>query len=393
MLDPSKVWTGALNTEAVEECDRWVGLYDTTLRDGEQTVGVTFSPQQKLEIALALDRLGVDRIEAGFPRVSEEDAEAYRLIMGASLKAEVWGFSRAVPADIQQLVDLGVSCTIIESPVSDGKIKAYGLTRDTIIDRVSRSVRTAVGSGMKVCFFAVDSTRADRPFLMAAYAAALEAGATEVAVVDTLGIAAPEAAASLVADIRTEFADEVSVHWHGHNDFGLGVACSLAAARAGADWVQGTINGMGERAGNSNLGEFALAFEALYGGRTSLDFIHLVDTCDLVRRHGDYEIEPYKPISGETVFRRESGAVAAQFHEPSAVEPYSSDLVGATRDLVLGKKSGIKSIEYKVAALGIEVAESEFPGLLAAVKSLAVQKRSIVSDGEFRELIDGVVSD
>src|SRR5207249_3138524 len=173
--------------------DARVGFYDTTLRDGEQTVGVVLTPEDKLELARGLDELGIERIEAGFPRVSADDRRAVELIRDAGLRAEVWGFSRAV-----------------------------------------------------------------------------DAGAHEVVVVDTIGIATPEAVADLVGRTRDWLGADRPIHFHGHNDFGLATAAAVAAVRAGANWIQGTVNGMGERAGNANLPEIALALRGLYGVETKL---------------------------------------------------------------------------------------------------------------------------
>ena len=148
-LDRSKVWTGDLNAKALEPQPRvTVGLYDTTLRDGEQTVGVVLSPEQKLEIATALSHAGVDRIEAGFPRVSEEDARAISLILDAGLDAEIWGFSRAVRADVEALVELGVRASVIESPISDGKLAALGVSRETMLERIRAAVSFAAEEGI-----------------------------------------------------------------------------------------------------------------------------------------------------------------------------------------------------------------------------------------------------
>lgn len=393
MIDRSLIWTSDINERTVDTSPfegRRIGIYDTTLRDGEQTVGVVLSPDDKLAIAIALDGLGVDRIEAGFPRVSDDDVKAYELIMAAQLKAEIWGFSRAVPADVEQLLELGVNFAVIEAPLSDGKLAAYGMDRDTVMGRVVTAVEHAVANDVTVCFFGVDGTRADPLFLADVYRAAVEAGAQELAVVDTLGIAAPEAAASMIEAVRDWVGPDIPLHWHGHNDFGLATACAIAAVGAGADWIQGAINGMGERAGNANLAEFALALDVLYHGSTGLRFERLAEVSELVRERSGYALEPYKPVTGENLFVRESGAVAAQFHDPSAIEPYSSQITGARRGIVLGKKSGIASIEIKLDELGIEVPEERRAELLAEVKIRGAAKQGIVTDDEFRQLAAGV---
>jgi isopropylmalate/homocitrate/citramalate synthase len=375
------IWTGEVNRAYAFEAE--VGFYDTTLRDGEQTVGVVLDPQQKLEIARGLAEAGVERIEAGFPRVSPDDWEAVKLIAGAGLPAEIWGFSRAVRADVDALVELDVQASVIESPISDLKLEALGVARDTMLGRIRDAVSYAVGNGITVAYFGVDSTRADPAFFDEAYAAAVEAGAAELVVVDTIGVATPEAVHELVG--RTQVLG-VPVHFHGHNDFGLATANAVAAVRAGARWIHGTVNGMGERAGNANIGEVALALRALWGVETNLDLARIRVLGDRVRELSDYALEPWKPLVGENLFRRESGAVASQFHDPPAIEPYSSELVGAERSIVLGKKSGIDSIRIKSEELGLELSEEQQRELLARVKALGAEKRGLVTDDEFREL-------
>jgi isopropylmalate/homocitrate/citramalate synthase len=380
------IWTGELNNPY--RINGRVGLYDTTLRDGEQTVGVVLGPEEKLEIACLLDDAGVDRIEAGFPRVSEDDARAVRLISEAGLRAEVWGFSRAVPADLEMLVDLGVSYSVIESPISDVKLDAIGVSREKMLERIASAMRFAAEHGIYAAFFGVDSTRADLGFFRQAYETAVEAGAREVAVVDTLGIAGPEAVADLLTRTR-EWLDGTPVHFHGHNDFGLATASAVAAVRAGATWLHGTVNGMGERAGNANLGEIALTLRAVYGVESGLRLDRIRDVSERVRELSGYELEPWKPLVGENLFRRESGAVASQFHDPPSIEPYSSELVGADRSIVLGKKSGLDSIRIKAEELGLDVPEERRAELLAAVKARGAEKRGLVTDEEFRALVEG----
>jgi isopropylmalate/homocitrate/citramalate synthase len=382
------IWTGELNERALDGAQnpRRVRFYDTTLRDGEQTVGVVLAPEQKLVIAQALDELGVERIEAGFPRVSEDDRRAVELIRDADLGAEVWGFSRAVQADVDAIVELGLRATVIESPLSDLKLDALGVSREKMLGRITDAISYAAGKGILVAFFGVDGSRADLAFLEQAYRAAVEAGAREVVVVDTLGIAAPETAAFLVSSMRSWLGEEVPVHWHGHNDFGLATAAAISAFRAGAEWIQGTINGMGERAGNASIGEVAMALTALYGAETGIELEKVREVSALVRSLGGYELEPWKSVVGENLFVRESGAVAAQFHDPPSIEPFSSTLVGAERRIVLGKKSGIDSIRIKAEELGLDVPEDRRPALLEAVKRLGTEKRGLVTDDEFRDL-------
>ena len=385
-----KVWVSDLNArpEIRSAFPRTeVRFYDTTLRDGEQTVGVVLSPQQKLEIARKLDELGISRIEAGFPKVSPEDAEAITLMRKANLKAELWGFSRAVRADVEELVRLGLSASVIESPTSDIKLKAYGLSREEVLKRITDAVSFAKQNGITVAYFAVDGTRTELDFLKKVYIAALDAGASEIVVVDTIGACGPEAVEILVREVCQWVGPNVPVHYHGHNDFGMATACAVAAVRSGASWIQGTINGMGERAGNADIGEIALALHCLYDVPVALDLSKVREVSDVVSKASGYTLDAWKPLVGENLFMRESGAVASQFHIPEAIEPYSSDLVSARRRVVLGKKSGLDSIDLKAKELGLTIATDQRAAILAAVKKQAIAKRGLLTDVEFSEIV------
>ncbi len=386
----SDVWVSELNRRreirAPFDAVGRVEFYDTTLRDGEQTVGVVFTPEEKLQIARQLDRLGVARIEAGFPRVSQADKEAFAAILSERLQAEIWGFSRAVVEDIGILVELGVKAAVIEVPVSEIKLSAYGLNREKVLQRAERAVSYARQEGMKVCFFPVDGTRGDLGFLREVYQAGIGAGADEAAIVDTIGACGPEAVEFAVSEVGRWLGDKVPLHFHGHNDFGLATASAIAAVRAGASWIQGTINGMGERAGNADLGEIALALHCLYGVESGLKLNALSEASETVRQAGGYGLEDWKPVVGRNLFTRESGAVASQFHIPEAIEPFSAELLGAQRRIVLGKKSGLASVDLKAKELGLKIDPAKRAAILAEVKRRAVESKGLVSDEDFREI-------
>ena len=343
---------------------------------------------EKYEIACALDGLGVGRIEAGFPRVSEADSRAVKRILDAGLTSEIWGFSRAVRADLDALIELGISRALIEISTSEVKMKAYGFNRAVVVERATDGIKHAVDNGMRVIFFPVDSTRSDLGFLQEIYGRALEAGASELAVVDTIGACAPEAVEHLIRQVRDWIGFEIPLHFHGHNDFGLGTALAIAAVRGGADWVQGTVNGIGERAGNSDLCEVALALLCLYDVPVDLDLTKARKVSALVQEAGDYQVDGWRPVVGENLFTRESGAVANQFHIPEAIEPYSADLVSAPRRIVLGKKSGLANIKLKVEELGLSVPEDKLGKILAQVKTRATDAGRLMSDEEFRQLVE-----
>src|SRR3989441_2532964 len=389
----SDIWVSELNARPEIRAAfprSTVRFYDTTLRDGGQTVGVVLSPQQKLEIARKLDALGINRIEAGFPRVSADDAEAIQLMLKAGLRAELWGFSRAVRADLEELVRLGLRASVIEAPTSDIKLRAYGISRDEVLTRVTDAVSFAKQNGIRVAFFAVDGTRSDPEFLKRVYLSSLEAGAAEIVVVDTIGACGPEAVEYLVRQVCAWVGSGVPVHFHGHDDFGMATACAIAAIRAGASWIQGTINGMGERAGNADIGEIALALRCLYDVPVALDLAKIREVSEFVQRASGYSLEPWKPAVGQNLFMRESGAVASQFHIPEAIEPFSAALVGAQRQIVLGKKSGLDSIVLKAKELGLDVPESQRPAVLAAVKKKSIGEHRLLTDAEFCGIVQQV---
>jgi isopropylmalate/homocitrate/citramalate synthase len=387
-----QVWTTPLNDlDVVQQGfdrSKTVRFYDTTLRDGEQTTGIVFSADDKVAIARKLAELGISRIESGFPRVSDDDTEAVRRILAANLSSEIWGFARCLKADIDAHIELGTRYILMEITTSDLKMKAFGFTREKVVERIVSSVKHAKDNGIeRVNFFAVDSTRTELGFLRDVYGSALQAGADEVSVVDTIGVCAPETAEYLVRQVRSWVGKSVPIHWHGHNDFGLATAAAIAAVRGGADWIQGTINGMGERAGNADLCEVALALQFLYHVPVDLDLSKARETSELVQKSGNYTVDCWKPVVGKYLFTRESGGVAAQFHQPSAIEPYSADIVRADRRVVLGKKSGLVSIKMKLEELGLRAPDGKHPDILEKVKTLGTTQKRLVSDQEFRTIV------
>jgi len=387
-----QIWTTPLNDLDVVQKgfdrSKTIRFYDTTLRDGEQTTGIVFSPDDKFAIACKLAELGVGRIESGFPRVSDDDTQAVERILAANLSSEIWGFARCVRADIDAHIELGTRYTLLEISTSDLKMTAFGFTREKVLERIISSVKHAKDNGIeRVNFFAVDSTRTDLNFLREVYSAALEAGADEVSVVDTIGVCAPETAEYLVRQVRSWVGKSVPIHWHGHNDFGLATAAAIAAVRGGADWIQGTINGMGERAGNADICEVALALQFLYKVPVELNLSKAREISQLVQKCGNYTVDDWKPIAGKYLFTRESGGVAAQFHMPAAIEPYSADIVAADRKIALGKKSGLASIKIKLDELGLSAPAEKHAGILEQVKTLGTTQKRLVSDQEFRAIV------
>jgi len=369
-----------------------VKIYDTTLRDGEQTIGVSWNKEEKLEIAKILDEIGVDRIEAGMPVVSQEDKAAVELIIREDLKAEIWGFCRSVRTDIDACLDTGVKHIICEIATSPYKMKANSFTPQGVIDKVRDSLRYAKQNGLYTAFFAVDATRAELGYLEKVYRTAVEeGGADEVVMVDTLGVATPETMFYLTEKLGQWV--KVPIMTHCHNDFGMAVACTMFSIKAGAGCAHVTLNGLGEKTGNADIAETAIAAQ-LYGIDVNINMHKLVKASQLVEKLTGIPVPPLKPVVGENVFKRESGVTAAQLISyPPAVEGYSPEVVGRERDVLLSKKSGKKSIEYKLNQLSVKANAGQIDEILDRVKKLGIRNKGLVNDKEFKGIVEEVLID
>lgn len=364
-----------------------IKIYDTTLRDGEQSIGVSMNSEDKLSIAKKLALAGVDRIEAGFPASSEEDRIAVEKIVKEVKGAEIWGFGRCNVNDIKTSVEAGVKYTVCEILTSPHKMKAWDLTEETVLKRIRDAISYAKQENLYTAFFAVDATRANPEFLKKAYQTAVkECGADEVVVVDTLGVATPEAMAYLTRLVKSWVDVPVAVHCH--NDFGLASACTIACLKEGADCAHVTVNGLGEKSGNTDIAALALVLHGLYDIETNIKLEELYPLSKLVERISKINVSPMAPVVGDRVFTRESGLVVAQLLSyPPSVEGYSPEVVGRQREIVLGKKSGKKSVEYALQKSNLKLADYKIDMLLEKVKKMGVQKKDIVSQEEFITIV------
>jgi isopropylmalate/homocitrate/citramalate synthase len=373
----------------VQQASRMPGkvvLHDVTLRDGEQTPGVVFDANARLTIARALDALGVHRIEAGFPVTSPDDQEGVTAIAHDGLKSEIWGFGRALAGDVKVNASCGVKAMTLEISISDAKIAAYGLTREKVLTRVKESMSLAKSMGLKVAFMPVDLTRADMRFAEQVITEAVKEGANEVVIVDTIGVASPETITYLTGRMRSWV--DVPLNVHVHNDFGLGLANTLAALKAGAYCAHVSVNCLGERAGNVDIAEVAVTLELLYGVKTGIHLNKLAATAQLLAKLSGYAISLTKPIVGERIFTRESGGVVQQLvSSPPSVEPYDPSLVGLERAIVLGKKSGKHSISAAVKRLGLNATDEQMDAALTKVKELSTKVHRTVTDDEFKKIL------
>lgn len=363
-----------------------IKVYDTTLRDGEQSIGVSINAQDKLRIAKKLAEAGVDRIEAGFAASSEEDRVAVEKIVKEVKGPEIWGFGRCVVNDVKIIAETGVKYTVLETYTSPQKMKAWGANEEVVLKRIQDAVSAAKQENLYTAFFAVDATRANPEFLKKAYQTAVkDCGADEVVLVDTLGVATPEAMAYLTKLVKSWVNVPVAVHCH--NDFGLATACTIACLKEGADSAHVTVNGLGEKTGNADIAELAIALHGLYGIETNLKLDKLYDLSKLVEEITKVPVSPMRPVVGDMVFTRESGLVVAQMLAyPPSVEGYAPEIVGRKRDVSLGKKSGKKSIEYALGQLNIEMPEDKIDILLDEVKKFSTQKKGAVSLDEFKSM-------
>lgn len=366
-----------------------VRIHDATLRDGEQTPGVVFRKEHKVAIAQALDAVGVDRIEAGMPAVSEEDFKAVEEISALGLKAKIFSFARTMTEDIDKAVECGAHGVVIEIPIGYPKlVHQFKWTWEDVLRKSVPVINYAKSKGLYAVYFPYDATRAREEDLDALLAGIMrDSPPDSVGLVDTMGCASPEAIAYLTRKYRDITGLPVEIHTH--NDFGLAVATELAAVGAGAEVVHSCVNGLGERTGNAALEELILALDLLYGEGTGCDPSALVDLSALVQEISGVRLAQNKPVVGSENYTRESGiGVNLVVEEPLAMFATHPALTGRKGKIVLGKKSGKPSVTYKLAELGLgELDDEAAAAVLAEVKRLGNERRGLVGDEDFREIV------
>ncbi|HXG07595.1 MAG TPA: 2-isopropylmalate synthase [Nitrososphaera sp.] len=356
-----------------------VRIFDTTLRDGEQTPGVAVSPDQKLQIAIKLDELGVDAIEAGFPVVSPGEMQAVKMIARQGLKSEVCGLARATKTDIDAAIKCDLKYVHTFIATSDIHMK-YKLKMEPqqVLERAVEAVEYAKKHGMQVEFSAEDATRSDRQFLLKVFKAVTEAGADRIDIPDTVGYRTPEYMAEIVRDVKSVTYLPISVHCH--NDFGLAVANALAGINAGAACAHVTINGLGERAGNASLEEFVMALEILYNRKHNINTKLIYETSRFVSNTMGVIVQPNKAIIGENAFGHESGIhTHGIVSNPLTYEPIAPELVGRKRWLQAGKHAGAHGIRAMLEDFGINPTEEQLRQIVEKQKNIADKGRSITT--------------
>jgi isopropylmalate/homocitrate/citramalate synthase len=365
-------------------------IHDATLRDGEQTPGVVFQKDDKISIAQKLDEVGVDRIEAGMPAVSDEDFEAIKAISKLGLRAQIFTFARALTIDIDKAVDCGAKGVVIEIPIGYPKLKyQFGWTWEDVFRKSVDCINYAKKRNLYVIYFPYDTTRArDEDLVNLLTHIMRDSPPDSIGIVDTMGCALPEAIKYLVRKVKN--LTQLPIEIHTHNDFGMAVATELAAVTAGAEVVHSCVNGLGERTGNASLEELMMGLHILLGLETNYQFDKIIPLCQRVREISGITPAMNKPVIGEDNYTRESGiGVDLVIKEPLAMFATDPRLTGREGKVVLGKKSGKTSIEYTLEKLGIQgVGDERVKEILKEVKARSTAKKGLLSLDEFREIVD-----
>jgi len=372
-----------------------VRIFDTTLRDGEQTPGVSLSPEKKLSIAKKLDVLGVDAIETGFPIVSNGERESIKMITSANLNAELCGLARTNKNDIDAAIDCGLNYIHTFIATSDIHLEyKLKMTREQVLEKAIEAVEYGKSHGLQVEFSAEDATRTDREFLKQIFGEVAKAGADRIDIPDTVGYSTPKYIGEITKDAIDATNLPISVHCH--NDFGLAVANAISGIQAGAQCAHVTINGIGERAGNASLEELVMSLNSLQFEQkweTNIDTKLLYETSRYVSKLVGISVQPNKAIVGENAFGHESGIhTHGVLNNPLTYEPISPEIVGRTRWLQVGKHAGIHGMKAMLGEYGVEPNDDQTKHILEKIKYIGDQGKQ-VSEVELLSIANEVIGE
>lgn len=351
---------------------------DTTLRDGEQTPGVTFSRKEKLTIARHLDAIGVQEIEAGIPVMGSSESRMFESITELGLKARIIAWNRALIGDVQASIAAGANAIEISLPMSDVQIRTkLGKTRQWVLDQVKSVLDFCANHDLYVSVGGEDASRADFKFL-AEYVSVIEKhGADRFRFCDTVGILDPFKTYELTSKIR-EITD-MDIEVHTHNDFGMATANAMAALKAGATHVNTTVIGLGERAGNAPLEEVIMASRHVYRNTDTYNTKNMRSLSEYVAKAAGRNLDPQRPVIGEFMFTHESGIhTDGVIKNPQNYEPFDPSELNMTRNLVFGNQSGVAVLKYILQQEGLVLEDFQLQGLLAEAKKLARKRKSIL---------------
>ena len=376
-----------------------IQFHDVSLRDGEQQAGLIFTKDQKVALAEKLAELGIHRIEAGMPVVSEQDAEAIKEILKRNLGPQIFSFARCMKEDVQRSVDLGVKNIVMEVPASDHILQyAYKWEYEKAIEVSIEATLYAKENGMYVSFFTIDGTRADmNDYLNIVERVATEGHMDELTVVDTFGGLNPHSVPYLIKKVKEKISDKpIGIHFH--DDFGLGGATTIMGLAAGADIAHTSISGIGERSGNAPYEDVALSLLTMYGVDTGLNYEKVFPLSKYLRDISGLHVRQNRGIVGDNVADIESGIVAAWYKNvegvaPLELSPYLYDLVGhPDTQVVIGKMSGIPTVEIYMDKLGMATEDKDQKmEIVKRVKDKAFEKYGLLTLEEFGEIAKDVL--